>query len=145
MVADPKRKKNVQIKGNSMSATDADRRRIRMLSVGGGLYFLILLNGLRYFGHLPSQIVILGAALNGMIFTVFVVTIRKVHKRMRAEEKSITPTATPTVTTEAKPRNVRALWLAASLYFMAMLIASQYATKVPYQVLVLGGRFLIWR
>jgi hypothetical protein len=139
MVADPKRKKNVQIKGNSMSATDADRRRIRMLSVGGGLYFLILLNGLRYFGHLPSQIVILGAALNGMIFTVFVVTIRKVHKRMRAEEKSITPTATPTVTTEAKPRNVRALWLAASLYFMAMLIASQYATKVPYQVLVLGG------
>jgi hypothetical protein len=39
-----------------MSATDADRRRIRILSAGGGLYFLILLNGLRYFGHLPYQL-----------------------------------------------------------------------------------------
>ena len=122
-----------------MSATDADRRRIRILSVGGGLYFLILLNGLRYFGHLPYQIVILGAALNGMMFTVFVVTIRKVYKRMRAEDKSATATAARAVTTEAKPRNVRALWLAAILYFTTMLIASQYATKVPYHVLVLLG------
>jgi hypothetical protein len=122
-----------------MSATDADRRQIRMLSFGGGIYFLILLNGLRYFGHLPYQIVILGAALNAMIFTVFVVTIRKVHRRMRAGEKNVTRTAAPDVTGEAKPRNIRALWLAASLYFVAMLIASQYATKVPYQVLVLGG------
>jgi hypothetical protein len=122
-----------------MSATDADRRRIRILSAGGGLYFLILLNGLRYFGHLPYQIVILGTALNGMILTVFVVTIRKVYKRMRTEDKSATATAAPAVTTEAKPRNVRALWLAAILYFTTMLIASQYATKVPYHVLVLSG------
>jgi hypothetical protein len=121
-----------------MSTIDADRRQIRMLWVGGGIYFLILLNGLRYFGHLPYQIVILGAALNAMIFAVFVVTIRKVHKRMRNEGKNVTSTA-PAVTSEAKPRNIRALWLAAILYFVAMLIAFQYATKVPYQVLVLGG------
>jgi uncharacterized membrane protein len=74
-----------------------------------------------------------------MILTVFVVIIRKVYKRMRAEDKSATATAARAVTTEAKPRNVRALWLAAILYFTTMLIASQYATKVPYHVLVLLG------
>ncbi len=121
-----------------MSTSDADRRRIRILWAGAGLYFLILLNGLRYFGHLPYQIVILGAVLNAMIFTVFVVTIRKVHRRMSAEAKNVIPIAPP-VASEAKPRNIRALWLLASLYFVAMLIAAQYATKVPYQVLVLGG------
>jgi uncharacterized integral membrane protein len=84
MAADQERERNqLKSKENSMSATDADRRRIQILSVGGGLYFLILLNGLRYFGHLPYQIVILGAALNGMMFTVFVVTIRKFIREWR--------------------------------------------------------------
>ena len=122
-----------------MSATDADRRQIRILWAGAGLYFLILLNGLRYFGQLPYQAVILGAVLNAMIFTVFIMTIRKVRKRIRTEGKGINLTAAPATTSEAKPQNTRGLWVAAGLYFAAMLVAVQYASKVPYQLLVPGA------
>jgi|SRR5450432_3965446 hypothetical protein len=122
-----------------MPITNDDRRQIRILWVGAGLYFLILLNGLRYFGQLPYQVVILGAALNAMIFTMFIVTIRKVRKRIRTEGKGVNLKDAPATTSEAKPQNVRELWLAAGLYFAAMLVAVQYASKVPYQLLVLGG------
>jgi hypothetical protein len=61
-----------------MSANDADRRRLRLLWIGGGTYFLILINGLRFFAEVPFQIVILGTVLNAMILTAFIVTISKV-------------------------------------------------------------------
>lgn len=61
-----------------MSANDADRRRLRLLWIGGGTYFLILINGLRFFAEVPFQIVIWGTVLNAMILTAFIVTISKV-------------------------------------------------------------------
>ena len=123
-----------------MPITNGDRRQIRILWAGAGLYFLILLNGLRYWGQLPYQVVILGAALNAMILTMFIMTIRKVRKRIRTEGKGVNLTDdAPATTSEAKSQNVRGLWLAAGLYFAAMLVAVQYASKVPYQLLVLGG------
>jgi hypothetical protein len=96
---------------------DADRRKLRVLWIGAGLYFLILLNGLRFFSQLPYQIVI-----NAMIFTAMFVNIRRVHKRIGSEAQNTTPTVAPNVTTPAKPRNIRVLWLGAGLYFVAMLI-----------------------
>jgi hypothetical protein len=122
-----------------MPITNGDRRQIRILWAGAGLYFLILLNGLRYFGRLPYQVVILGAALNAMIFSMFIMTIRKVRKRTRTEGKGINLTAAPATTSEAKPQNVRGLWVAAGLYFAAMLVAVQYASKVPHQLSVPGA------
>src|SRR5450432_2051003 len=113
-----------------MPITNDDRRQIRILWVGAGLYFLILLNGLRYWGQLPYQVVILGAALNAMILTMFIMTIRKVRKRIRTEGKGVNLTDdAPATTSEAKSQNVRGLWLAAGLYFAAMLVAVQYASK----------------
>jgi hypothetical protein len=122
-----------------MPVNDADRRKLRVLWVGAGLYFLIFLNGLRYFSQLPYQIVILGAALNAAIFTAIIVSLRKVYKRIGSEAQNAVPSVPPIGTTHAKPRNIRALWVAACLYFFAMLIAVQYATKLPYQLLVLSA------
>jgi hypothetical protein len=123
-----------------MSANDADRRRLRLLWIGGGTYFLILINGLRFFAEVPFQIAILGTVVNAIILTTLIVTIRKVYKRIGSSEpQNQAPAATPNVAYSTKPRNIRVLWFAAGLYFVFMLIVAQYATKAPYQVLVLGA------
>jgi hypothetical protein len=122
-----------------MLGTDADRRKIHMLWFGGAVYLLILLNGLRYFGQLPYQAVILGVGINATILLTIVTTLVKVYKRIGSSAQIATSPVTTEVTTHAKPRNVRALWTAAGLYFCAMVIAVQYATKLPYQLLALGA------
>src|SRR5258708_27238206 len=64
---------------------DFDRRRLKWLWMGAGLYSLIFLNGIRFgfanFGRLPLLGIVLAEALNGSILTVFVVEIRKVYHR----------------------------------------------------------------
>jgi hypothetical protein len=123
-----------------MSANDADRRRLRLLWIGAATYFLILVNGLRFFAEVPYQFVLLGMIVNAIMLTALVVTIRKVYKRIQSGDAQIqVPAPTPSATYSAKPQNVRALWLAAGFYFVLMVIAFQYATRVPYQVLVLGA------
>jgi hypothetical protein len=90
-----------------------------VLWVGAGLYFLIFVNGLRYFAQLPYQIVILGTAINAMILTALIVTIRKVYKRIGSGEvQTAMPSVAPNVTAYAKQRNIRVLWLAAGSYFI---------------------------
>lgn len=123
-----------------MPATEADRRKLRLLWIGAGTYVAILLNGLRFFAEIPYQVVLLGTALNAMILIALIVTIRKVYKRIgsgNVQDQALT--ATPPARSSVNRQNIRVLWVAAGLYFMLMLIAFQYASRVPYQVLVLGG------
>jgi hypothetical protein len=122
-----------------MSATEGDRRKIRMLWFGGGVYLLILLNGLRYFGQLPYQIVILGACLNAAILATVATTLVKIYKRTRNSAQTAALPEPAEATTGPKARNLRALWTAAGLYFIAMLIAIPRATKLPHQLFVLVG------
>ena len=71
---------------------DVDRRRLKGLWIGVGIYSLIFLNGLRlglaYLGHLPIVIIILAEALNGAILATFVLSLRKVYKRIQHVERS---------------------------------------------------------
>lgn len=122
-----------------MSISDGDRRRLRLLWVGAGLYFLFLLNALRYLSRVPYQTMIVGTAVNLAVLSTFLFEISKVYKKSRNEVQSEIQSEAPSVVTQAKPRNIRALWVAAGLYFVAMLIGLQCATKVPYQVLLLAA------
>jgi hypothetical protein len=69
---------------------DFDRRRLKWLWIGAGLYFLIFLNGLRlgiaYAGKLPLVAIIFAEFLNGSILTVFILEIRKVHDRLESSK-----------------------------------------------------------
>ncbi len=69
---------------------DFDRRRLKLLWMGAGLYSLIFLNGLRlgfaYVGRLPLLVIVFAEALNGSILTVFVFEIRKVYHRLESSE-----------------------------------------------------------
>jgi hypothetical protein len=124
---------------NSMPATEGHRRNIRMLWLGGGVYLFTLLNGLRYFGQLPYQIVILGACLNVAILATFATTLVKIYKRARNSAQTAALRETAEATTDPKTRNLRALWTAAGLYFIAMLIALPRVAKLPYQLSVLAA------
>jgi hypothetical protein len=72
---------------DSTASTEVDRRRLKLLWIGVALYSLIFLNGLRLglanAGELPLIGIILGEALNGAILTTFILTLRKVYKRVQ--------------------------------------------------------------
>jgi len=122
-----------------MLTHDPDRRRIRLLWVGGALYFLILLNGLRYLSRVPLKIVILPIAINVAMIIAFIVAIKKVNKKIRNQGPGTILNPPSVALDSPKPQSAQALWLGASAYFVAMVIAIQYVSKIPYQIAVLGG------
>jgi uncharacterized integral membrane protein len=67
---------------------DFDRRRLKWLWIGAGLYSLIFLNGIRFgftnVSSLPLVVIVFAEALNGTILTVIVLEIRKVHRRLES-------------------------------------------------------------
>jgi hypothetical protein len=121
----------------AMSKTD--RRRLWALWGGAGLYFLILLNGLRYLRELPVLTIVLGALFNGAIFTTFVVAIRRIYKRPEIGAQLEAVVVRPSVSPDSDRKRTRALWLGAGLYFVGMMIAVQYAWKLPPQYLAPAG------
>ena len=66
-----------------------DRRRLKWLWLGAGLYSLIFLNGLRLGfalrSELPLLAIFLAEVLNGSILAVFVLEIRKVYHRLESD------------------------------------------------------------
>ena len=116
-----------------------DRRRLWALWAGAGLYFLVLLNGLRYVGELPNLAIAFGTLLNVAIFTTFVIAIRRAHTGKQNQAERETSEGAPSVMTDARRRKIRALWIGAGLYFVAMLAALQYATRLPPQFLAPAG------
>lgn len=64
------------------STRQADVRKIRVLWIGLGLYFLIMLNALRYTRGVPYQIFILGALMNIAIIVAIIISMRRVYKRL---------------------------------------------------------------
>ena len=65
----------------------SDRRNLKWLWFGVGLYSLICLNGLRLgltnAGEVPLVAVVLGNVVNGAILTALILTLRKVYKRVQ--------------------------------------------------------------
>lgn len=118
---------------------DAHRTRVLALRCGAGLYVLILLNEVRYIGQVPLLVLILGTILNGGILATIIVTLRRTQRPSEDQVKIAPPNPGQTVAGEHRPRNVRSLWIAAVLYFTAMLVAIQYATRMPPQFLAPAG------
>ncbi|MGB8323244.1 MAG: hypothetical protein WCE52_09815 [Candidatus Acidiferrum sp.] len=58
-------------------------RRIRMLWAGLIVYFLIMLNAVRYAREVPYQILILGGVINLAIIMTMVIAISRAYKRLR--------------------------------------------------------------
>jgi hypothetical protein len=75
----------------SAADIEDDRRSLKWLWIGVGLYFLIFLNGLRLglanAGELPLAVVIGGEVLNGAILAAFILTLRKVYKRIQQADR----------------------------------------------------------
>jgi hypothetical protein len=67
---------------STASTRRADVRKIRVLWIGLGLYFLITLNALRYAREVPYQILILGALVNMAIVMAIIISMRRVYKRL---------------------------------------------------------------
>lgn len=67
---------------SSSTSRASDRRRIRVLWIGLVLYFLIMLNALRYAYRVPYQILILGSLVNVAIILAIIVSIRRVYRRL---------------------------------------------------------------
>ncbi|HEY6265956.1 MAG TPA: hypothetical protein VIW93_14235 [Candidatus Acidoferrum sp.] len=67
---------------------DFDRRRLKWLWIGAGLYSLIFLNGIRFgftnVSSLPLVVIVFAETVNGTILTVIVLEIRKVHRRLES-------------------------------------------------------------
>lgn len=82
------------IERRTLSATDidVDRRRLKGLWIGVGIYSLVFLNGLRlglaYLGQLPVVVIILAEAFNGAILATFVLSLRKVYVRIQQADRS---------------------------------------------------------
>jgi hypothetical protein len=71
----------------SAADIEVDRRRLKSLWIGVGLYSLIFLSGLRLglanVDRLPLVGIILAEVLNGAILSTFILTLRKVYKRVQ--------------------------------------------------------------
>jgi hypothetical protein len=119
--------------------TDTHRGRLLALRCGAGLYILILLNEVRYIGKVPLLVLILGTILNGGILAIIIVALRRTQRASEYQSKTGPLSAAQTAVSDQRPRNVRFLWIAAGLYFTAMLVAVQYATRIPPQFLALAG------
>jgi len=122
--------------GNEMDIL-THRGRLLALRCGAGLYILILATELRYVGKVPSLALVAGTLVNGAVLATFIVALRRTQQANEDQAK-ITPPG-QNVAGERRPQNVRSLWIAAGLYFIAMLIAAQYATRIPPQFLALAG------
>jgi hypothetical protein len=61
---------------------DAVIRRIRVLWVALAVYFLIMLNALRYVYVVPYQAVILGSLMNMAIIVALVVALKRAYKSL---------------------------------------------------------------
>ena len=74
----------------SAADIEGDRRRLKLLWIGAGLYSLIFLNGLRLglenVGELPTVGIILAEVLNGAILAAIIFTLRKVYRRVQEKE-----------------------------------------------------------
>ena len=77
----------------SAADIEVDRRRLKSLWIGVALYSLIFLNGLRLgfanVGQLPLVGIILAEVLNGAILTTFILTLRKVYKRVQQADRLV--------------------------------------------------------
>jgi hypothetical protein len=66
---------------------EGDRKRLKLLWIGAGLYSLIFLNGLRLgleaAGDIPLVSIIAGELLNGAILASLIFSLRKVYKRIQ--------------------------------------------------------------
>ena len=67
----------------SKSTRGADVRRLRLLWVGFVLYFLIMLNALRYAHVVPYQIFVLCSLVNCAILVTTFVAMRRIYMRLR--------------------------------------------------------------
>ena len=71
----------------SAADIEVDRRRLRLLLMGAGIYSLIFLNGIRLgfvnAAELPLVAVIVGEVINGVILATVIFTLRKVYKRVQ--------------------------------------------------------------
>ena len=56
------------------------RRRIRMLWMGLGTYFLIFLNGVRIAPRVPYQLFVLGCLLTACVVTAVVILLRRAYR-----------------------------------------------------------------
>ncbi len=69
---------------------NSDQRRLKLLWIGGAVYFLIFVNGLRlgfaYAGEVPVLVIVLGELLNGAILTVIVLEIRKIYRARESQD-----------------------------------------------------------
>ena len=63
----------------------ADIRRVRVLWIGLALYFLILLNALRYVHSVPYQALVLGGLVIAAIIIAIVVSMRRVYRRISSK------------------------------------------------------------
>jgi hypothetical protein len=66
-----------------------DRRRLKWLWMGAGLYSLIFLNAVRlgfaYADRLPLLVIIFAEVLNGTILATFLLSIREIHRSRESE------------------------------------------------------------
>jgi hypothetical protein len=82
---------DVEKQARSAADIESDRRRLKMLWMGVGLYSLIFLNSLRMglanLGQLPLIAIILGECLNAGILATFILTLRKVYKKVQEGDR----------------------------------------------------------
>jgi hypothetical protein len=67
---------------NSDNSTGTIRRKIRLLWIGLGTYFLIFLSASRFATKVSYQIFVLGALINGIIIVAIILAMRRAYKRL---------------------------------------------------------------
>jgi hypothetical protein len=77
----------------SASDIEVDRRRLKLLWMGAGIYSLIFINGIRLgfvnTAELPLVAIICGELINGAILATFILSLRKVYKRVQDAGRAI--------------------------------------------------------